>query len=171
MDGRAMLLMLSILPASHLVLVSHGWCLCHLCAAICVWMIPFVLIPTGTGRPMLLSTGSVSDARLLRPFPAPGDLVVYAPYRCPAATLFLCLVPSLSARCCLCVCFATVLLTAQPHCCTVPPFTALLCYRTTGQLVQLHYDNCSNLDATGPLLPALLLHYRTVTSLTLVLAG
>ena len=36
MDGRAMLLMLSILPASHLVLVSHGWCLCHLCGAICV---------------------------------------------------------------------------------------------------------------------------------------
>ena len=51
----------------------------------------------------------------------------------------------------------------------VPPFTALLRYRTIGQLVPLHYDNCSNLDATGPLLPALLLHYRTVTSL--VLAG
>ena len=77
--------------------------------------------------------------------------------------------PLSSVRCYLRVFQRLYYLLPDRAACIVPPFTALLRYRTTGQLVPLHYDDCSNLDATGPLLPALLLHYRTVTSL--VLAG
>ena len=67
----------------------------------------------------------------------------------------------------------TVLLTAQLHCCTVPPSTALLCHCTIGQLALFHYNNCTTLDFTGPLLansttallPTIRLHHCTVSRL------